>query len=89
MSAVCILPGLHGHAQGHATVRTRDSDRIRYVIKRGPRSAHVQQFESMENKNTYLYQFLENKQTKKKTFTYQKNNSTATGLSLNSNMAAV
>lgn len=66
MSAVCILPGLHGHPQGHATVRSRDSDRIRYVIKRGPRSAHVQQFESMENKNTYLCQFLENRQTNKK-----------------------
>lgn len=46
MSAVCILPGLHGHPQGHATVRSRDSDRIRYVIKRGPRSAHVQQSNS-------------------------------------------
>lgn len=67
MSAVCILPCLHGHAQGHATVRSRDSDRIRYVIKRGPRSAHLQQSNSKVWKTRiHLCQFLENIQTKKR-----------------------
>ena len=64
-SAVCILPCLHGHAQAHATVRSRESDRIRCVIKWGPRPAHVQQNNwKVWKTRIHLCQFSENNKKK-------------------------
>lgn len=55
-------PGLHGHAQGDATDRSRDSDRIFCVIKWGPGTAHLQRNNSkVWNTRMHLCQFIGNK----------------------------